>query len=836
MRVLKWLLWAILAVALIVGVYGFWTVRRSFPTVEGTIEVAGLNNSVEVIRDEWGVPHIYADNAHDLFFAQGYTHAQERFWQMDFWRHIGSARLSEMFGSSQIDTDKFLRSLGFVQLAEQELAEMPEDSREILEWYAEGVNAYLDTHSPAAISLEYAILPLTNSGYEIEPWEPVNTLTWAKIMSWDLSGNMRAEIARSLLTAEIGVERTEQLYPPFPEDRPVIVPQDQTAPVETQAYELPDGALTALASAGTAAEDLWALTGGGFEGIGSNNWVIGGSLTESGLPILANDTHLAIQMPSIWFQNGLHCVGGDPSCPYQLVGFSFPGTPGVVIGHNDHIAWGVTTQATDTQDLYVERVNPEDDGQYEVNGEWVDFEVRTETIRVAGDDDIVFDVRSTRHGPVISGTFLEEDELDEVEVLDLPEDYVVALSWQTLEPSTLVEAILGLNRATNYDEFREAMSLWDIAAQNVVYADVEGNIAYQATGEIPIRANGDGRYPVPGWTDEHEWVGLVEFDDLPRLFNPPRDWIETANQQVLRPGSMPFLGADGAYGYRGGRIEDMIQGEASHTVRSVSRMQMDTREGGAESLVPYLLEVPAGDDERVMDVQSRLASWGKGAQAYQSSGDSNGAAVYQAVWRWVLIHTFQDELPEDRWPSGGSRWAEVVKNLLGAPDDEWWDDVNTAAVEDRDDILFQAMADAHDELTEILGGNADSWTWGRLHTASFENQTLGQSGIGPIEWLFNRNAPEVVGGSSSTVNANGWDTDVSYVVDWLPSQRQVIDLSNWDNSTFHHTTGQSGHAFHRFYDNMIEPWATGEQGPMHWDRANVTGSSSSTLTMVPAGS
>lgn len=832
---MKWLrriLIGLLVLVLALGVFMFFLVRRSFPTVSGELEVSGLQEQVEVVRDEAGIPHIYAANAHDLFFAQGYTHAQERFWQMDFWRHIGSARLSEMFGSSQVGTDKFLRSLGLVESATEELAEMPLGIREILEWYADGVNAYLADNDGAGVSLEYGILSLTNSGYEIEPWTPIHSLTWAKMMSWDLSSNMRSEIARAVLSADLPIERVEQLYPPYPADHPVIVPTDQSASTSRLTVEFPEEAIPALAQAGAAVEAVYALTGGGFEGIGSNNWAIGGSLTESGMPILANDPHLSIQMPSIWFPVGLHCTA---ECDLQVIGFSFAGVPGVVIGHNDRIAWGVTNQAVDTQDLFIERVNPDNPDEYEVDGEWVPFETRTEVIKVAGGDDLTYEVRSTRHGPVISGTFIEEGELDVATAIDLPESYVVAMSWQSLNKSSLAQAILAIGRAKNYDEFRVATSFWDIAPQNIVYADVDGNIAYQSTGEVPTRAKGDGRYPVPGWTSEYEWVGLVPLDALPRMFNPPRGYVATANQHIIRPGTVPFFTADAAFGYRADRIEAMIAGTSDHNIESSQAIQFDTRDGGAANLVPFLLDVPDERDEAVVAMQSLLSDWSRGDEAYQARADSAGAAAYMATWRHLLALTFHDDLPEDYWPGGGSRWFEVVDRLLGTPDDPYWDDTATSDREDRDAILFRAMVNAHAGLTELLGSNAESWAWGDLHIARFENQTLGQSGIAPIEWLFNRTAPPRASGGASIVNAVGWNASVSYEVDWVPSMRMVIDLSDFSNSVFVHTTGTSGHAFHPYYDNMIELWTDGDYTPMYWNRDEIDPINSSTLTLVPAG-
>ena len=835
MRWLRRLLFFLLIVVLVVTVFGIYTVRRSFPQVRGELEIAGLNSQVEVMRDELGVPHIYADNQHDLFFAQGYTHAQERFFQMDFWRHIGAGRLSEMFGSSQVETDMFLRSLGFEALAEQEWATMEPAARGVLESYAAGVNAYLDTHSGSEISLEYAILPLQNSEYEIEPWLPVNTLTWGKVMSWDLSGNMADELTRALLGRHLPGDRIAQLYPEFPAEHPVVIEDSGSASLGRAAAAVPDEAVASLENARESAVGLWELTGGGFEGIGSNNWVLSGDLTVSGMPLLANDTHLAIQIPSIWYENGLHCTEGAVDCPYQVVGYSFAGTPGVVIGHNAHHAWGVTTEAADTQDLYIERVNPDDPGQYEVDGAWVDFEVHPETIVVGGGDDLVFEVRSTRHGPVISETYLTDEQFDGSVTVDLPEDYVVALAWQTLEPSTIVEAIMGINTATSYEEFRAAVAKWDIAAQNVVYADIEGNIAYHSTGEIPVRASGEGLYPVPGWTSGYEWTGVVPFEEMPSMLNPPDGFIQSANQPVLRPGSEPLIGIDADYGYRGARISALIEDGQPHDATSMQQIQVDSRDGSAEFLVPHLLALNSGGDPDIADTQLRLEGWATGGTALQAEGRSSGAALYMAIWRRLLVLTFGDELPEDFWPSGDSRWFEVVGNLLETPFDPYWDDQATARIETRDDILLEAMRLGRLELIDLLGDDPADWTWGALHIANFENQSLGQSGIGPVEWLFNRSAPARVGGSASLVNAVGWNTALSYEVDWVPAQRMVVDLANLDASTFIHTTGQSGHAFASNYDSMIEMWTDGVQAPMPFTRPAVEAVAENILTMSPPG-
>ena len=832
MRWLKRILIVLGVLVVGVGVYGFLTVRASYPQLNGSLEVDVLDDEVVIHRDDYGIPHIYASNTADLFRAQGFVEAQDRFFQMDFWRHIGSARLSEMFGDSQLDTDKFLRALDFETLAREELALMSPETRQILEWYADGVNAYLADHQGSSLSLEYAILPLSSPGYEPEAWEPIHTLTWAKMMSWDLSGNFRNEIARVVLGDQLSEEQVGQLYPPFPSDKPVIAPAglEQRGPIE--ASTLPDDAMTAIRSAAVGPALVDALTGGGFEGIGSNNWVVDGTLTDTGMPILANDPHLAIQMPSIWYEVGLHCTPVGDTCPFEVVGFSFPGTPAVVIGHNAHIAWGVTTQATDTQDLYIEKINPDNPRQYEVDGEWIDMEVRTETIEVAGGDPVTYEVRETRHGPIISGLFGAVDGLEEADT-GYPEDFAVALSWQTSQPSTLVEAILGLNLAENWEEFREALSKWDIAAQNIVYADVAGNIGYQATGEIPIRVGSDGRWPVAGWDSSNDWQGIVPFDELPFILNPDRGFIATANQPVLEPGSLPLIGIDGAYGYRAFRIETMLSETRPHTVAKTQELQMDSRNEGAVDLVPRLIEVESRNPD-VVEMQNLIARWSQGIEGFQSTADSAGAAAYEATWRHLLALTFHDDLPEDYWPEGGSRWFEVVSNLLDDYGDPFWDDRNTPETETASLVLEEAMASAHAELTDLLGNDPDGWRWGDLHIAIFENQTLGQSGIGPIEWLFNRSAPPRVGGGPSIVNAVGWTPYNGYQVDWVPSMRMVIDLGDLSRSTAIHTTGQSGHAFHGNYADMIEMWADGEQHPMLWTIDQVEGAATNTLTLTPS--
>ena len=828
-------------IILIVGlvIFGFFTVRNSFPKVSGEVQVAGLDGEVEVIRDQYGIPHIYAETQHDLFFAQGYVHAQDRFWQMDFWRHIGSARLSEMFGESQLETDEFLRTLGWARVVEEELQVLDENSLLILDSYADGVNAYLAGHQGSALSLEYAVLKLLNASYEPEPWEPLHTLTWAKAMAWDLGGNMNVEIELSALLDQLTPEQVAEIVPPYPEDHPYIVPgfsakQKEAAVMKANQLAASHHGLAVIEMGLLEIQNKLSLIdnilGPRGNGIGSNSWVISGDLTSTGKPLLANDPHLGIMMPSIWYEVGLHCQPQGSECPFDVTGYSFASTPGVIIGHNDRIAWGFTNVGPDVQDLYIEKINPQNPNQYEVNGEWVDMELVQETIQVAGGEPVDLTVRYTRHGPIITDVYGALERLEGSSVIDLPEEYAIALSWTALKPTHTFQAIWMMNLAENWEEFRAAAADFDVPSQNLVYADVDGNIGYQTPGQIPIRANGNGMLPVPGWTDEYEWNGYIPFEGLPTYFNPPEGYIVTANNAVVDNDYPYLISMIWAYGYRADRIVDMIEAAPGLIdIPYIQQMQGDNANMSAEIILPALMDLPL-DDEHLEEVRSVLDGWDA-----QQSMDSEQAALYNVFWRSLLADTFWDELPEESRPDGGDRWFVVMRDIVPQMDNAWWDDVNTPDVEDRDDIYLKAFTEAVAEIEEQQGGNSEKWNWGDLHFSVFRNQSLGESGVAPVEALFNR-GPYRSAGGQSIVNATGWDAselDDPYAVNWIPSHRMIVDLSDLQNSLAIHSTGQSGHAYHQHYVDMADLWRNIEYHPMHWDRDAVEEDAEGHLRLVP---
>ncbi|MFC6086762.1 penicillin acylase family protein [Sphaerisporangium aureirubrum] len=879
---LRWaarVLVVLLVLALLLAGVVTWTVRRSFPQVDGELRLPGLQAKATVLRDGHGIPQIYADTPHDLFMAQGYVHAQDRFWEMDFRRKTTAGRLSELFGAATLDVDKVVRTLGWRRTAERELPLLSAATRQSLTDYTAGVNAWMTANDGfAERSLEYAVLGLTNGSYSPEPWTPADSLAWLKAMAWDLRSNLDDELRRALYASVLPPGRVAQLFPAYPFDRhaPIVTgppAEDKkedaatggttavrpagsgkhTAPAGREKPAAPAGPETPVAPAGPATpaeraepgatEALAAVArmlrvvpsplgteGNDREGIGSNSWVVSGALTDTGKPLLANDPHLGPRIPSIWYQAGLHCRVKSAACPYDVVGYTFSGLPGVVIGHNDRVAWGFTNLGPDVADLYLERTRGD---TYEAEGSFRPMEVRTEEIKVAGRAPEKLTVRATRHGPIVSGVL-------ETAANALPgaaaaagepkEGLAVALRWTALDPGRTGDALLLLDTAKNFDEFRKAASLFEVPAQNMVYADVDGNIGYQAPGRIPVRAKGDGTWPAKGWTGEAEWTGYIPFDELPRAYNPPEGFIVTANNAAAGPGYDHFLTADWAFGHRSQRIRQRLEQAVAAgkiTAATMGGIQMDSANTLAPTLVPHLLRAGVPDDQGGA-IGKLLRGWD-----FTQGRDSAAAAYFNAVWRHLLRRTFDDDLPEGGRPAGGDRWYEVVRTLLDRPADPFWDDVRTkGTTETRDDTLRAAMADARAELRDRQGDQPGDWRWGDLHTLELTNESFGTSGIAPIEWLFNR-GPLRVGGGKDSVDATGWNATKGYEVDWVPSMRMVVDLADLDRSRWVNLTGASGHAFHATYADQAELWADGATTPMRQTERAVRADAADTLTLVP---
>ncbi|WP_234003863.1 penicillin acylase family protein [Nocardiopsis sp. SBT366] len=819
------------SLALIASLLGVWAVRRSFPTTSGELALAELSAPVSVLRDERGVAHVYADDAEDLFVAQGFTHAQDRFWEMDFRRHVTAGRTAELFGPGQVETDIYLRTMGWRRVAEQEYDLLEEDTQRYLDAYAAGVNAWIDDNQGLSASLEYGLLGITADDYTVEPWTPTDSLAWLKAMAWDLGGNLQDETQRALLLADgLDEERIEELYPAYPtEKHATITDTDEHSGAGTEADlgrapDLPEEALAALGGLSGVHDAIPDLLGPSDDpDLGSNSWVVSGEHTETGLPLLTNDPHLGASMPSTWYQMGLHCTELTEECPFDTSGFSFSGLPGVVIGQNESIAWGFTNLNPDVMDLYLERVEGDD---YVVDGERRPLEIIEETIAVSGGQDLELTVRSTHRGPILSttsaGSNLRRVGENPREGDDAP--YQVSLRWTALQPGTTADAIFSMNRARDWDTFREAASRFDVPSQNLVYADNEGNIGYQAPGLVPVRGKGDGRWPAPGWDSDYDWEDeFLPFDELPSVYNPESGVIVTANESVVDEDYEHFLTSDWNYGYRGQRINDLLDeaiADGPVGVADMERVLVDSLHTSALEVTPYLLDAPV--EGTTAKARELLVDWD-----HRNEPDSAAAAFYNATWRQLLPLLF-DELGE-RGMDGRSRGMHVVSQLLEDPDSAWWEG---REVSGREEVLAAAMDAAVEELTELLGDDPADWRWGDLHTLTATHESFGTSGIGPVEWLFNRGPVESAGGSD-LVNATGWNASEGYGITTVPSMRMVVDLADRDSSTWINLTGNSGHAFHPNYDDQLELWAEGATLPWAVTEEAVREATEDELTLVP---
>ncbi|MFF1448694.1 penicillin acylase family protein [Streptomyces sp. NPDC058274] len=894
------LLVIVLVLALVGGVaYGaYWsisTVRASFPQTKGSIQLDGLSGPVDVKRDSYGIPQIYASSDEDLFMAQGFVQAQDRFYEMDVRRHMTSGRLSEMFGKGQVKDDEFLRTLGWDRVAQKEYdTKLSPATKKYLQAYAKGVNAYLKGKDGADISLEYAALGFRND-YKPQEWTPVDSVAWLKAMAWDLRGNMQEEIDRSLMTSRLGPKQIADLYPEYPYSRNKTIVQEGQYDSATGSYAqggstagggstgstagtglagnttAPNGLQSQLSGLYDVLDDVPTAVGVNGNGIGSNSWVVSGDHTITGKPLLANDPHLSASLPSVWYQMGLHCRSVSDKCQYDVSGYTFAGMPGVVIGHNQDIAWGMTNSGVDVTDLYLEKLTG--DG-YQYDDKVLPFTTRKEKINIAGAKSKTIIVRETNNGPLLSD---RDDELVKVgkkatvdsAAPDRGDGYGISLRWTALQPGNSMDAVFELDKASNWTEFRKASQSFDVPSQNLVYADTEGHIGYQLPGKIPTRGKGDGSLPSPGWDSKYRWTGYIPQSALPYEYDPERGYIVTANQAVVDKDKYPYtLTTDWGYGTRSQRITDLIKtkidGGGKISTDDMRQMQLDNSSEIAKLLVPKLLKIDVAD-KNVREAQKLLEGWD-----YTQDADSAAAAYFNATWRNILKLAFGNKLPKElrvkgqclyvepvnttgpvdddqkvrecgqrdadqAQPDGGDRWFEVVRKIVDDEKNDWWKAPKTRTdteVTNRDQLFARAMKDARWELTAKLGKDIDTWSWGRLHRLFLKNQTLGTDGPAVVKYMLNR-GPWKLSGGEATVNATGWNAAGGYGVVWVPSMRMVVNLGDFDKSKWINLSGASGHAYSAHYTDQTDKWVKGELLSWSFSEKAVDGDTRDTLLLKP---
>jgi len=798
LHVLRWTLGlsvAAVVLAVLVVIFRLW---RATPQVSGTVVLAGATAPIEILRDADGVPHIRARSAADAMFGLGVVHAQDRLWQIQFQRRLGRGRLAEVLGPAALAIDRFFRVLDLPAVARENWLHLDENTRALADAYVAGVNAWIVHLARGQLPIEFTLLGTTP-----EPVNHEDILVWAKCMALDLSTNWRDELLRARIVGRLGEGAAADLMPAYTFGGPIIVPEGLPAgspgPVVTARLpnarpRVSDATLTSLLRAAPA-------VGSGIAA--SNNWVLHGSRTATGKPVLANDPHLGAGVPSVWYL--AHVSGGA----VNAVGATLPGLPGIIIGHNERIAWGVTNLMADVEDLFVERLNTRQEALY--RGEWEPLHVHRETFHVKGGPDEAILVRSTRHGPLVSDILPNATE-------------ALALRWTALDPTDrTLDAFLGLNTSTNWDAFTSAISRLHVPMQNFVYADVDGNIGYYAPGAIPIRPRSNGTLPVSGWTGDDDWAGFVPSYQLPRDVNPVRGYIVSANNQALPDAYPHTISTNWEPGYRAARIVAMIEDRKMHSVDDVARMQADVRSAQVDALRQWLLRANA-PDQRAGEAKARFGRW-DGAVA----SDSAEAAFYEAWKAAATRRIFADEMGADIWrdylqePSWSTKALHAIARQGESP---WCDDVTTDARETCAAILGLALADAlGDGAARFGSADPASWRWGRGNVVVFPHHPLEFSA--PLRPFFSRRIE--TGGDDVTVDPVMHIRDTTVI----SSYRQIVDLSNLDASMFMNTLGQSGQLLSGHYDDFLEKWRKVEYIPMRFSTAAVDAAAKNRLTIAP---
>lgn len=781
-RRLLWRTLAGVAVLLVVALtatagLGVWrlnsALHASYPQTTGTLRIAGLDGPVTVDRDSSGIPQIYAATSADLFRAEGFVQAQDRFWQMDVSRHYAEGTLASVLGQTYVQHDALARTLGWPTLATQSYDKLQARTRDYLRAYAQGVNDYLADHpGGSGLSFEYSVLGLPDThsakGYVPARWAPVDSLSWLQANAWDQNGSIDQEVARALLGDTLTQTQIDELYPA-------------------------DGADS------------------GFDA-----WAVSGKLSATGSPLLASAPIAPPALPSAWYQIGLHCANVTAACPFDVAGYTEPGIPGVLIGHDRSIAWSWNGRAARDADLYLEKV---DGSEYSYDGSDYPLTRHQETIAVADGAPVTITVRATRHGPLLSDVSSDFHRIGRTNGAS-----GLSVESASLVPNATADALFALDQAANWSQFTAAAAGFTAPAAGMVYADGAGNIGYQGPASLPARAAADdGRTPVPGWTSAYAWTAPAgTYTEPVSEFNPAAGYIAGAPGDVL--------------GLRAERTAvDLRSGTSAGgklTVAELTAIQTDAYDPEAAILVPYLLKV--GVDDFTQPAVALLKGWD-----YTEPAGSSAAAYYNAVWAELLKLVIEKELPEDEYSSqlaldGSVRWDAVIDNLLEEPNSTWWGDSASTKISPRDSMLAYALEKARLDLTSLMGKDVSTWTWGRVHTITPRNQTLG---VGPrpalVKWLLDGDSLGLPGGGSDVAAADWNVASSGFAVGSAQALRMVVDLGRLDDSRWIGQTGESGHVDDADYLDQAPLWAAGATMPWAYSSSAVRAATERRLMLEP---
>ena len=760
-RLIKGVLRVVIALAVVGTLGGAYLFYRAMPTYSGTAKLPGLTAEVRVWRDSYGVPHIFAASMDDAARALGYLHASERLFQMELQRRVGQGRLAEILGAERLGADKFIRTLGFYREAESSFGALSPWAQKRLEAYADGVNAFLDSHKDA-LPPEFLII-----GDRPEPWKPADSLVWGKLMALELSHNYEREALRAHLGQKLSPEEVAWMFPGMTPGAPIT-----TLPARSETH----------AKAESVEDEIGALIG--IRHGASNEWVVAGSRTATGKPILANDPHLGIQAPILWYLARIVTPEGS------VKGATVPGLPGVLLGQNDSIAWGFTTANTDAQDLFIETVDPSDPSKYLTPDGSKPFETREETIRVKDGADVKLIVRATRHGPVLSDVSANLGDVAGA-------GKVAALAFTGLgDRDTTIEAAMRLNGARNWDDFLDAMRLFQTPTQNIVYADVSGDIGFFSPGLVPLRKSGDGLAPVDGPSGAFDWTGMIPFEQLPQLHNPPAGFAFNANNANVPDDHQPNFGRDWEENFRARRIQQFFDTIDKHSLDTSAEMQADILSLAAKALQPFIATI-APSDERARQAQAMLTSW-NGAM------DKNRVEplIFTAFLRALHANLLQEKTGVNMEALGPFAATTLISLMRDHP--SW-----CGAPDKPDPDCRTALGRALDQSLALLvkrdGADMSQWRWGAEHVSLLEHKVY--SHVPLLDRVSDLSVPSS-GGFYTLDRGGGFDTppDRPFARTQGGGFRGIYDLANPEKSRFMIATGESGHIFSRHYRDLVPLW------------------------------
>ncbi len=800
LKIFGGILGIILLITVVAIILGVRIVKKSLPQTTGTLVVQGLQAPVRVYRDAFGVPHIFAQNETDLFFAMGYVVSQDRFWQMELNRKAATGTLSEIFGSKTVEVDRLIRTIGIPKIANELVENISSESKTILNAYASGVNAFLGQNKNN-LPIEFVLLQYQS---QPEPWRIEHSLAYQRLIAWSLEMAWRVDPVFGELIDRVGINKINEILPNYSTNAPTVV-ESQYFQFHQLHNEL-----------NTVAHDLFDLLKIVGPGLGSNSWVVSGERTSTGKPMLANDPHLMYQNPAIWYEIHLTAPGID------CYGVSLPGTPGIVIGHNQSIAWGLTNTMADGCDFFIEKVNPENIDQYLYQGKWYDITKFAEEITVKDQPPVNLMTRFTHQGSVIS----------DIHPILKNTTKLISMKWNGRQNSDETLACYKINKAQNWDQFRDGLKFFAVPAQNYIYTDTAGNIGYYCAGSIPIRRTGNGLLPQPGWNNNFEWITSIPFEQLPHLFNPSEGMIVTANNKVDDDKYPYFISSYWEPPYRAQRIRELLALKDKLTLDDFKTIQFDLFSKHAQFLMPTILKILP---EFKQDSQLKtyfchaLQTWNLNLEA-----ESVTPTIFESLLTKIFKNIFCDELGDTLFhnflelPNIPIR---ITDNLIAKGTSDWFDNINTPEIkETMPDIILASLVETFDYLKTQFGESIYNWRWGNIHSVTFEH-ALGKTK--PLDRLFNI-GPFPLGGSYTSVNnATFLLNRDDFQVFAGPSMRQIVDLSNINNSLIVITTGESGHPLSKHFKDQTPLWLNGVYHRAITDSTEICNSDFDLLILKP---